>query len=322
MNDTVLEVKNLRTSFFIDKKEIPAVDGVSFKIDRGEALGIVGESGSGKSVTAFSIIRLIPDPPGKIVGGSIFYKGENILEKSKDEMRKIRGNKISMIFQEPMTSLNPVYSIGKQISESLIFHQNLTKKEARNASIEMLRLVKIPFPEKRIKEYPFQFSGGMRQRVMIAIALSCKPDILIADEPTTALDVTIQSQIMDLIRDLKNKTGTAILFITHNLGVISELVQNVIVMYNGRIVEYASVKDIFKTPKHPYTIGLLNSIPKMTGPKEKLKYIKGMTPSPGEIACGCRFKTRCEHVNEECMKKEPPLYEVGNSLVRCWKFRK
>jgi peptide/nickel transport system ATP-binding protein len=227
-----------------------------------------------------------------------------------------------MIFQEPMTSLNPVYTIGKQISESLILHQNLSKKEALNEAIAMLKLVKIPSPEKRIKDYPFQFSGGMRQRVMIAMALSCNPDILIADEPTTALDVTIQSQIMDLIRDLNSKTGTAILFITHDLGVIAELVQNVIVMYNGRIVEQASVKDIFKMPKHPYTIGLLNSIPKMIGPKEKLKYIKGMTPSPGEILCGCRFKTRCDYVNEECITKEPPLFEVGNSLVRCWKFKK
>jgi oligopeptide/dipeptide ABC transporter ATP-binding protein len=237
-------------------------------------------------------------------------------------MRKIRGNKISMIFQEPMTSLNPVYTIGKQLAESLILHQNMTKKEAEKKAIEMLKLVKLPSPEKRIKEYPFQFSGGMRQRVMIAMALSCDPDILIADEPTTALDVTIQSQIMELIRDLNRKTGTAILFITHDLGVIAELVQNVIVMYNGKIVEYASVKDIFKTPYHPYTIGLLNSMPKIAGPREELKFIRGMAPLPGEIVKGCRFKTRCDYVTEECRREEPPLYEVGDSLVRCWRFKK
>lgn len=322
MENIVLEVKDLRTSFFIDKKELPAVAGVSFKIAAGETLGIVGESGSGKSVTAFSIMGLIDSPPGKIMGGSILYKGENLLEKTEKEMRKIRGNKISMIFQEPMTSLNPVYTIGKQLAESLILHQNMTKKEAEKKAIEMLKLVKLPSPEKRIKEYPFQFSGGMRQRVMIAMALSCEPDILIADEPTTALDVTIQSQIMELIRDLNKKTGTAILFITHDLGVIAELVQNVIVMYNGKIVEYASVKDIFKTPHHPYTIGLLNSMPKITGPREELKFIRGMAPLPGEIVKGCRFKTRCDYVTEECRREEPPLYEVGDSLVRCWRFKK
>lgn len=322
MENIVLEVKDLRTSFFIDKKELPAVAGVSFKIAAGETLGIVGESGSGKSVTAFSIMGLIDSPPGKIMGGSILYKGENLLEKTEKEMRKIRGNKISMIFQEPMTSLNPVYTIGKQLAESLILHQNMTKKEAEKKAIEMLKLVKLPSPEKRIKEYPFQFSGGMRQRVMIAMALSCDPDILIADEPTTALDVTIQSQIMELIRDLNRKTGTAILFITHDLGVIAELVQNVIVMYNGKIVEYASVKDIFKTPYHPYTIGLLNSMPKIAGPREELKFIRGMAPLPGEIVKGCRFKTRCDYVTEECRREEPPLYEVGDSLVRCWRFKK
>jgi oligopeptide/dipeptide ABC transporter ATP-binding protein len=322
VENIVLEVKDLRTSFFIDKKELPAVAGVSFKIAAGETLGIVGESGSGKSVTAFSIMGLIDSPPGKIMGGSILYKGENLLEKTEKEMRKIRGNKISMIFQEPMTSLNPVYTIGKQLAESLILHQNMTKKEAEKKAIEMLKLVKLPSPEKRIKEYPFQFSGGMRQRVMIAMALSCDPDILIADEPTTALDVTIQSQIMELIRDLNRKTGTAILFITHDLGVIAELVQNVIVMYNGKIVEYASVKDIFKTPYHPYTIGLLNSMPKIAGPREELKFIRGMAPLPGEIVKGCRFKTRCDYVTEECRREEPPLYEVGDSLVRCWRFKK
>lgn len=319
MKEILLDVNNLKTYFYKDNCAIPAVDGVSFTISKGETLGIVGESGSGKSITALSIMRLIPSPPGKIVGGTIVFKGQDLLKISEGEMRSIRGNEISMIFQEPMTSLNPVYTIGKQISESIILHQKVTKKEALEKTVEMLRLVKVPLAEKRLNQYPHQFSGGMRQRVMIAMALSCKPKLLIADEPTTALDVTIQAQILDILKELREKTGTAVMLITHDLGVVSETADNVLVMYCGRVVEYSNVRDIFKSPQHPYTIGLLNSMPQVKGPRKKLYAIPGMTPSPDQIIQGCRFKTRCAFVYKRCLTEEPPLFKVGKSQVRCWK---
>ncbi|MDI6706720.1 MAG: ABC transporter ATP-binding protein, partial [Bacillota bacterium] len=270
MSEKVLEVKGLKTYFYTDDGVVPAVDGVDFEIRKGETLGIVGESGCGKSVTSLSVMRLIPSPPGKITEGQIIFKGKDIVKLSEDEMRKIRGNDISMIFQEPMTSLNPVYTIGDQISEALMLHQGMNKEQALNKSIEMLSLVGIPLPEQRVHEYPHQLSGGMRQRVMIAMALACNPEILIADEPTTALDVTIQAQILELMKDLKDRLDAAIMLITHDLGVIAEVAENVLVMYAGKVVEYSDVMSIFKNPKHPYTKGLLNSIPKLNETREKL----------------------------------------------------
>jgi oligopeptide/dipeptide ABC transporter ATP-binding protein len=322
----ILEVKDLQTSFFTERGELKAVDHVSFDLYAGKTLGIVGESGCGKSVTSLSIMRLIPNPPGKIVGGEILYKGRDLLTLSMDEMRKVRGNEISMIFQEPMTSLNPVYTIGNQLVEAILLHQDLSKGEAINKAVEMLRLVGIPAPEKRIKDYPHQLSGGMRQRVMIAMALSCNPNILIADEPTTALDVTIQAQILDLLRDLQQKTGLALMLITHDLGVVAEMAHEVVVMYAGNVVERASVKDIFKSPKHPYTQGLLNSIPVLskdpTGKvkKSRLEPIPGIVPSLFDLPTGCRFQERCKFASEECKTSEPPLRQLsGGRLVRCVK---
>ncbi len=320
MGDTVLSVNNLKTYFFTDNSVVPAVDGVSFNVSRGETLGIVGESGSGKSVTSLSILKLIAQPPGKIVDGSIIFNGEDIIKKNEEEMRHIRGNNISMIFQEPMTSLNPVYTIGKQITESIVLHQKLSKKDALNKAIDMLRLVKVPLPEKRVKQYPHQLSGGMRQRVMIAIALSCNPELLIADEPTTALDVTIQAQILEILKQLKKDIGMSVILITHDLGVVAEMADNVMVMYCGRIIEYSNVSKIFNSPYHPYTIGLLNSMPQIKGKKKKLYTIKGTVPLPNEISNGCRFKTRCDDCFERCLEEEPPLFSVGESKVRCWKY--
>lgn len=320
MKENILEVKNLKTYFYTEDNIIPAVDGVSFSINKGETLGIVGESGSGKSVTAFSILGLLPEPPAKIVGGEIFFKGENLLLKTEEQMRKIRGNRISMIFQEPMTSLNPVYTVGQQISEAIQLHQKVSKKEAMKKAVEMLKLVKISLPEKRIAEYPHQLSGGMRQRVMIAMALSCMPELLIADEPTTALDVTIQAQILTLIKELKQRLGTAVVLITHDFGVVAEVADDVMVMYCGRILEHADVRTIFDKPKHPYTVGLLNSIPKFTGPKKKLQAIQGVIPAINEITQGCRFKTRCNFKKEICNNEEPKLVQVKDSLVRCWNY--
>ncbi|MGM0395721.1 MAG: ABC transporter ATP-binding protein [Bacillota bacterium] len=320
MENYVLEVKNLSTSFYSGKKEIPAVENLSFSILKGETLGIVGESGSGKSVTALSIMRLIPNPPGEIIGGKILYKGSDLLKISDEKIRQIRGNNISMIFQEPMTSLNPVYTIGNQLSEALILHKKLSKKEAMDKSLQMLISVGVPIAEKRLRQYPHQLSGGMRQRVMIAMALSCEPDILIADEPTTALDVTIQAQILNLIREMKDRMGTAVLLITHDMGVIAEVADKVLVMYCGRAVEYADVRTLFKTPKHPYTIGLLESIPNIEGERKELHSIRGSVPIPGQITEGCRFKTRCDYVMEKCKTLEPPIFDVGDSKVRCWKY--
>jgi len=325
-NEKFLEVKNLQTSFFTDRGELKAVDSVSFDLYKGKTLGIVGESGCGKSVTSLSIMRLIPNPPGKIVGGEILYQGRDLLKLSMEEMRKIRGNEISMIFQEPMTSLNPVFTIGNQLVEAIRLHQDLSKGEAVNKAIEMLKLVGIPAPDKRVKDYPHQLSGGMRQRVMIAMALSCNPQILIADEPTTALDVTIQAQILDLLRDLQQKVGLSLMLITHDLGVVAEMAHEVVVMYAGKVVERAPVNELFRSPAHPYTQGLLNSIPVLsrdpTGKlkKSRLEPIPGIVPSLFDLPQGCRFQERCKQVSLECKGDEPLLRSLpGDREVRCVK---
>lgn len=321
MNEEILKVKGLAVNFYVEDRVVPAVDGVSFSLRKGETLALVGESGCGKSVTALSIIGLLQIPPARIVKGEILFKGENLLCKSAEEMRKIRGKDISMIFQEPMTSLNPVFTIGRQISEVIIQHQNLSKKEALSKTIEMLKLVRIPMPEKVIRQYPHQLSGGMRQRIMIAIALACNPGLLIADEPTTALDVTIEAQILELINELKDKLNSAIVMISHDLRVVSEIADKAAVMYSGRVVEYADVHSIFNKPKHPYTRGLLEAVPGIDMDKrQRLKEIKGAVPLPDEIKEGCRFKTRCDCVKKDCMTKEPSFYQAGTNLVRCWNY--
>jgi oligopeptide/dipeptide ABC transporter ATP-binding protein len=307
----LIQVKNLRTSFFTPEGEVRAIDGVSFEIGEGKTLGLVGESGCGKSVTSLSIMRLIPSPPGRIVGGEILYRGRDLLKLNNEEMRKIRGNEISMIFQEPMTSLNPVFTVGNQIGEAIRLHQGLGKKETRAKTIEMLRLVKIADPESRVDAYPHQLSGGMRQRVMIAMALSCNPSLLIADEPTTALDVTIQAQILELMKELQRKMGMALLLITHDLGVVAERADGVAIMYAGKIVERASAQAIFAKPFHPYTVGLLHSLPG-TGAKKKkrLDAIPGVVPSPLHLPSGCRFRDRCPKAAGICAETEPPLKEL------------
>lgn len=318
--DILLDVKGLRTCFYGDDGAVPAVDGVSFSISRGQTLGIVGESGCGKSVTALSIMRLVPFPPGRIVAGEIVFDGDDILRKSRAEMRRIRGNNISMIFQEPMTSLNPVFTVGEQISESIMLHERLGKAEARDRAIEMLHRVGIPSPEKRIDEYPHQMSGGMRQRVMIAMALSCDPKLLIADEPTTALDVTIQAQILRLMLRLKEHLGTAIMLITHDLGVIAQTADKVAVMYAGRIVEMADVSTLFQRPCHPYTIGLLGSIPLLNESRERLHTIPGAVPDLTELPPGCRFHPRCGAAKDICKESDPPLVDLdGGHWACCWK---
>lgn len=318
--DILLDVKGLRTCFYGDDGAVPAVDGVSFSISRGQTLGIVGESGCGKSVTALSIMRLVPFPPGRIVAGEIVFDGDDILRKSRAEMRRIRGNNISMIFQEPMTSLNPVFTVGEQISESIMLHERLGKAEARDRAIEMLHRVGIPSPEKRIDEYPHQMSGGMRQRVMIAMALSCDPKLLIADEPTTALDVTIQAQILRLMLRLKEHLGTAIMLITHDLGVIAQTADKVAVMYAGRIVEMADVSTLFQRPCHPYTIGLLGSIPLLNESRDRLHTIPGAVPDLTELPPGCRFHPRCGAAKDICKESDPPLVDLdGGHWACCWK---
>lgn len=309
MSETLLEVKNLRTQFKTDDGEFYAVDNVSFRVDKGEVLGIVGESGCGKSVTSLSVMRLIQSP-GKITEGEITYKGKSLLKISDDEMRSYRGKEIAMIFQEPMTSLNPVYTIGNQIDEAIALHYpEFNKEQIKNRTIEMLKTVGIPAPEKRYDEYPHQLSGGMRQRVMIAMAISCNPQLLIADEPTTALDVTIQAQILDLMRKLQKEFNAGMMLITHDLGVVAEMCQNVIVMYAGQIVERGSVEDIFYRPMHPYTKGLLNSIPHFeTGQRlQKLQTIKGLVPSLLNLPKGCRFNERCPYAQDKCRTSMPPL---------------
>jgi peptide/nickel transport system ATP-binding protein/oligopeptide transport system ATP-binding protein len=322
-NNNLLEIQNLRTYFDVRGFVAKAVDDISLAIGRGETLGLVGESGCGKSVTAHSIIQLIPQPPGRIVGGKVFFEGQNLLALSEARMRRIRGNRISMIFQEPMTSLNPVFPVGDQVGEVIRLHQKLSRRDTRNRVVEMFQLVGIPEPEKRLANYPHQISGGMRQRVMIAMALACSPRLMIADEPTTALDVTIQAQILDLMNTLKDETGAAILFITHDLGVIAEMAQFVAVMYAGKIVEYTDVKTIFKTPKHPYTVGLLQSIPVLGIGTEgsRLKTITGIVPSLFRLPEGCLFSDRCPDVFGECREVRPKMYTVGrNHIARCLKY--
>lgn len=318
--EKILEVKDLKTYFYTVEGVLPAVDGVSFTLNKGETLGIVGESGSGKSVTARSIMRLVPNPPGKIIGGSINFNGEEILEKKENEMRDIRGNKIAMIFQDPMTSLNPVFTVGNQIVEAIMLHQKLNKKEAKAKAIEMLRLVGIPSPEKRIDDYPHQMSGGMRQRAMIAMALSCEPELLIADEPTTALDVTIQAQILDLIADIRSKFNTSVIIITHDLGVVAEVADKVMVMYAGKVMEYATAKELFSEPLHPYTKGLLNSIPRIDMNEKRLKSIEGTLPDMNKEMKGCRFAERCGFVCEKCLTEEPQLVNIKGRSVRCHNY--
>ncbi|MCP4266361.1 MAG: ABC transporter ATP-binding protein [Candidatus Brocadiaceae bacterium] len=319
MSDVVLEVKNLRTYFHTDEGVIPAVDGVDFTLTKGKTLCVVGESGCGKSVTAFSVMRLIPMPPGKVESGEILYNGKNIVKLTENEMRGIRGNEIAMIFQEPMTSLNPVYTIGNQIVEAIVLHQKVKPKEARQRAIKMLEKVGLPDPQKRIDEYPHQMSGGMKQRVMIAMALSCNPEILIADEPTTALDVTIQAQILDLLKQLKETEGMSIMLITHDLAVVSEVADEVLVMYASKVVENAGVDDIFNDPKHPYTQGLIKAIPKLGNRVERLNEIPGQVPRPQNYPEGCHFAERCPRVMDICHEKDPGMTEVGSGhLVSCF----
>jgi len=324
VGETVLDVKNLQTVFFTNSGLFKAVDDVSFSVRRGETLAIVGESGCGKSVTALSVMRLVPDPPGRIVGGSIMLEGTDLLDIGEAEMRQIRGNRISMIFQEPMTSLNPVMRIGDQITEVLRLHQTMSAKEAWKQAVDMLRLVRIPEPERRAQEYPHQLSGGMRQRAMIAMALACRPALLIADEPTTALDVTIQAQILALIVDLQKRLGTGLVLITHDLGVVAQTAQRVIVMYAGKKVEEASVEALFENPRHPYTRGLMASMPAVIslGAKSdvRLTEIPGMVPSLTNLPVGCAFAPRCPLAIDRCRAEFPPLEEFGGDhLAACWR---
>jgi oligopeptide/dipeptide ABC transporter ATP-binding protein len=322
-SQALLEIENLKTYFYVKGQVAKAVDNVNLTIAAGETLGLVGESGCGKSVTAHSIIRLIPEPPGKIVGGQVRFDGHDLLTLSEDRMRKIRGNRISMIFQEPMTSLNPVFTVGDQVGEVMRLHQRLSRKQTRERTVDMFQLVGIPAAETRLDDYPHQMSGGMRQRVMIAMALACSPRLMIADEPTTALDVTIQAQILDLMNTLKQETGASILFITHDLGVIAEMAQHVAVMYAGKVVEYADVRTLFARPKHPYTVGLMRSIP-ILGQKTgagRLSTIKGVVPSLFSLPDGCTFSDRCPDVFDDCRRIEPRMYPVGdNQFARCLKY--
>jgi peptide/nickel transport system ATP-binding protein len=324
----LLAIEDLRTWFYTRDGVVRAVDGVSCAVYPGETLAVVGESGCGKSVTSLSILRLIASPPGKIVSGRLVFEGRDLLGLPEDAMRAIRGNEISMIFQEPMTSLNPVFTIGRQIAEALELHQGVDRRRATARAIEMLQLVKIPEPERRVRQYPHELSGGMRQRVMIAMALSCNPKLLIADEPTTALDVTIQAQILDLMRELKAQTGAAIILITHDLGVVAEMAQRVVVMYAGRKVEEAPVEALFARPLHPYTKGLLGSIPRLAeaadaGERKRLAEIPGMVPSLREAIPGCLFAPRCAHATERCTAEYPPLEERSTGhWVACWEWER
>ena len=319
--EKLLRVSNLRTRFHIYEGMVTAVDGINLDVYRGETLGVVGESGCGKSVTALSILRLLASPPAEIQG-TILFGGVNLLDLNLDEIRRIRGNAISMIFQEPMTSLNPVLTIGEQISEAIKLHQGVTRQEAWSKAVEMLQMVQIPSPDMRVREYPHQLSGGMRQRAMIAMALSCHPRLLLADEPTTALDVTIQAQIVDLMERLKEEFETSIVLITHNLGLIAEMAKRVLVMYMGKVVEEAPVEDLFQEPLHPYTQGLLESIPwigkKLKTGRRQLQEIPGIVPSLLEMPEGCRFHPRCSRVMNICIKEEPPLVQKDGRRVLCW----
>ena len=325
MAERLLDVKNLKTYFFTDEGTVRAVDGVDLYIDKGETLGIVGESGCGKSVTALSIMKLIPQPPGKIVEGEIRYDGQNLVDLPARKMRKIRGKEISMIFQEPMTSLNPVFTCGEQIAEALRLHEGLGRRDAMAKTVDMLKLVHMANAERRVKEYPHQLSGGMRQRIMIAMALSCNPKLLIADEPTTALDVTIQAQILELLNELKSKLGMAVMLITHDMGVIAETAQRVIVMYAAKVAEEAPVGDLFKEPLHPYTQGLLRSIPRIdlaATKRQRLEAIGGTVPTlTGDIPPGCRFAPRCPFVKAVCTERDPVLKELKpGHKVACWLY--
>jgi len=320
MSEPLLELRDLQTHFFTDDGVVRAVDGVSFALRAGETLAVVGESGSGKSVTSLSILRLVASPPGRIVGGEIRFRGRDLLALPDAEMRAIRGKSISMIFQEPMTSLNPVYTCGEQILEVLVLHERIDRATARNRAIELLRMVGIPSPEQRVDEYPHQMSGGMRQRVMIAMALACRPALLIADEPTTALDVTIQAQILDLLRDLRRELGMALLLITHDLGVVAETADRVAVMYAGQVVEYCGVREAFRATRHPYTAGLLASLPKLGGAGERLRVIPGNVPDPTRFPPGCRFHPRCPLAVDRCRTEAPVLRDVGaGHLSRCFR---
>ena len=320
MPPPLLRVSDLKTTFRSDDGVVSAVNGLSFSVEAGSTLGIVGESGSGKSVTALSIMRLIPQPPGKIESGEVVFKGHDLLQASDREMRAIRGHEIAMIFQDPMTSLNPVLTVGDQIAEATRLHLGYSKKDSLDRAVEMLRLVRIPVPEKRVREYPHQFSGGMRQRVMIAMALSCAPAVLIADEPTTALDVTVQAQILDLMNEMQARLGSAIVMITHDLGVVAETCQNVLVMYGGNLVEYGSADQIFNAPKMPYTIGLLESLPRLDGGGDRLVPIPGQPPNLLRMPSGCAFAPRCKYRMPIC--DEPvPLYDFGDGHVaRCFLY--
>ncbi|MCK5848253.1 MAG: ABC transporter ATP-binding protein [Caldisericia bacterium] len=320
---SLLEVKNLHTYFHTMDGVTKSVEGVSFSVEKGSTLGLVGESGCGKSVTSLSVMQLVACPPGEIHEGEIFFDGEDLLKKTPEEMRKIRGNDISMIFQEPMTSLNPVFTVGFQVSEVLINHRNMTEEQAKERVISLFKDVGIPDPVRRFDNYPHQMSGGMRQRVMIAMGLACKPKLLIADEPTTALDVTIQAQVLQLMREIKEKTNTAIILITHNLAVVAEMADFIAVMYFGRIVEYTDVKELYKNPKHPYTHGLLNSIPRVDKPKTDvpLPAIPGVVPNPYKSPKGCKFHPRCKFAQEKCRQEEPPyilLPGTKGHFCRCW----
>jgi len=324
MGELLLEIKGLKTYFFTDEGVVRAVDGIDLHIDKGETLGIVGESGCGKTVTALSIMKLIAMPPGRIVEGQILYQGRDLVSLPPAQMRKVRGKEISMVFQEPMTSLNPVFTVGEQIAEAIRLHEGLGRRDAMDKTVEMLKIVHIPNPDRRVKEYPHQLSGGMRQRVMIAMALSCNPKLLIADEPTTALDVTIQAQILELLNELKAKLGMAVMLITHDMGVIAETAQRVVVMYAAKVAEEAPVKELFKEPLHPYTQGLLRSIPRIDTAaiqKQRLQAIPGVVPQLIDVPPGCRFAPRCQFVKAVCSEKDPVIKEVKpGHKVSCWLY--
>jgi peptide/nickel transport system ATP-binding protein len=317
--DALLDVRNLKTHFHVMDGTVPAVDGVSFSLGRGQTLGIVGESGSGKSVTALTIMRLLDIPPAEIVEGEVWFDGKEILRIPIEQMRKLRGNEMAMIFQEPLTSLNPVFTVGDQIAEQVELHKKVKKKEAWDRAIESLRLVGIPLPERRVKQYPHEMSGGMRQRVMIAMALSCEPKLIIADEPTTALDVTIQAQILELLKTIQQRTGSALMLITHDLGVVAEMVDNIIVMYAGQVVEQGTVDQVLITPKDPYTMGLLESIPTVEKRGGRLSVITGTVPNPFNMPPACRFQPRCPYAWDLCKQTAPDLYRAGSGgqLARC-----